>query len=87
MKQHRSVLYWPIKVLKNILGTLVILAGIVMLFLPGQGLLAILIGIMLLDFPGKHQLERKLICKPKILTSINRLRKRFGKVALVVDVP
>jgi len=52
---------------------------------PGQGLLTILLGIMLLDFPGKRTLERKLLSRPEIVKTINKLRLRFDKPALELD--
>ena len=71
--------------IKNLLGILFILIGILLLMMPGQGMLTILIGILLLDFPGKFRLERSLIERPAILKSINWLRKRKGKQLIVVD--
>ena len=72
---------------KNILGVLLILIGIIMSLpgVPGQGLLTILLGVMLVDFPGKHRLEQKLLHRPAIKNSINRLRARFGKAPLELD--
>src|SRR5262245_38829534 len=49
----RGWLDWVWHLGKNVLGGVFVLAGIVMLFTPGQGLLTILIGLLLLDFPGK----------------------------------
>ena len=37
--------------IKNLVGVLFVLMGILMLVLPGQGILTLLIGIRLLDFP------------------------------------
>ncbi len=72
---------------KNILGGFLIVLGIIMSLpgVPGQGLLTILLGIMLLDFPGKDRLEQKLLHRPAIKNSINKLRARFGKPPLVLD--
>ncbi len=58
------------------MATLLILAGILMLILPGQGILTILIGIGLSDFPKKYQLERWFAKKPTLLNSMNWLRKK-----------
>jgi hypothetical protein len=71
---------------KNALGVVLILIGVVTSVpgVPGQGVLTILIGLMLLDIPGKRRLERKIVGRPKILRTINRLRKRFGKEPLVL---
>jgi uncharacterized membrane protein YbaN (DUF454 family) len=72
---------------KNILGILLVALGIVLSLpgVPGQGLLTVLLGIMLMDFPGKHRLEQKLLSRPAIVNTINRLRKRFGKRPLELD--
>jgi hypothetical protein len=72
---------------KNVLGIRLVAVGIVLSIpgVPGQGLLTILLGIMLLDFPGKHRLEQKLLSRPGIVNTINRLRKRFGKPPLELN--
>ena len=81
---RHPVLRWTGLVLKNLLGVLVLAAGIAMIFLPGQGLLTILIGIMMLDFPGKRTLELKLIRLPGVLRAINHLRHRAGHGPLLL---
>lgn len=63
-------------VLKNALGVALLLGGVLMLFLPGQGLLTIFLGIMLMDFPGKYRLERYLISRGPVLKSINWIRRK-----------
>ena len=70
---------------KNILGYILILAGIIMLVLPGQGILTILAGITLVDFPGKHRLEGWIVSRKVVLQSINWLRRRQGHPPLVTD--
>ena len=72
---------------KNIGGVLLVALGIVLSLpgVPGQGLLTVLLGIMLLDFPGRHRLEQKLLSKPSIVNTINRLRKRFEKPPLELN--
>ncbi|MFT7680527.1 MAG: hypothetical protein ACI8QC_004533 [Planctomycetota bacterium] len=67
-----------IRVLRNLLGALVVLAGVAMLILPGQGLLTILAGMVLMEFPGKRRLERALVARPGVLAAINWLRARAG---------
>jgi uncharacterized membrane protein SpoIIM required for sporulation len=68
---------------KNALGYVLIIVGIAMLVLPGQGILAILAGIALVDFPGKQRLERWIVSRPAVLRSINLLRRRMGRPPLV----
>lgn len=60
--------------LRNIFGIVLLLAGIAMLFLPGQGILTMLLGISLLDFPGKHRLIEKLIQQPSVQRGMNWIR-------------
>jgi hypothetical protein len=72
---------------KNVLGVLLVALGVVMSIpgVPGQGILTILLGIMLLDFPGKRRLEYKLVSRPQVLKTINKLRHRFDKPELVLE--
>lgn len=72
---------------KNVLGGVVILLGMVMALpgIPGQGLLLMIVGVTILDFPGKRRLERRLIARPRILRSINKLRARFGHPPLEME--
>jgi hypothetical protein len=65
--------------LKNGIGYIFLLAGIAMLVLPGQGILTMLIGVSLIDFPGKRKFEKKLMCLPGVLKTINALRRKYGK--------
>ena len=71
-------------ILKNMLGVILVGAGVVMLFIPGQGLLTIIIGMGLLDFPGKYSAERWFVSCGPVLHSINRIRKRAGKPPLAL---
>ncbi|HUG92742.1 MAG TPA: PGPGW domain-containing protein [Planctomycetaceae bacterium] len=69
-------------VVKNAIGAVLVLGGIAMLVLPGQGVLSILIGLSLLNFPGKRRLEIWLIRRPSVMRGINWLRRRKGKPPL-----
>ena len=69
---------------KNLLGLVLVAAGFIMLFIPGQGLLTIGIGIVLLDFPGKYTAERWVVRRAPIRRSINRIRKRAFKPPLAL---
>ena len=66
---------------KNLLGLALVALGLLLSLpgVPGQGVLTILIGIILLDFPGKRAYERRLVVRPAVLGTINRLRARFGR--------
>jgi len=82
---HHPITRGFLLLLKNIVGVIFVLAGIIMLVLPGQGLLTIVIGIILLDFPGKFKLERRIISYQPILKSINWFRLRSKRNPLIVD--
>jgi len=62
--------------MKNILGAIFIISGIIMLFMPGQGIITIIIGIILVDFPGKYKIERWIINHTAMLKYINKLRAK-----------
>lgn len=78
---------WLLLPAKNVLGAILILAGVVMLFVPGQGLLTILVGLVLTDFPGKFTMERWLVRRPQVRRSIDWLRRRAGEPPLQLDDP
>lgn len=83
---QRGGLYrWSLRIGKNLLGLLFLLAGLLMLVLPGQGLLTILIGLLMLEFPGKRALELRLVRRPAILGFLNRMRERRGRPPLQVE--
>ena len=84
MQHHHPVLRVVGHIVKNVLGTVFLFAGFLMLFLPGQGVLTMLIGISMLDFPGKRKIEAKLIGQPTVLSVINSLGERRGKPPLVL---
>jgi hypothetical protein len=76
---------WGAVVAKNVAGLLLVIAGIVMLIGPGQGILTILIGLILMDIPGKRPIEARLIKRPVILAAVNNFRAKYNKPPLVMD--
>lgn len=76
------VLRYPYWVLKNVFGVIFIIAGIAMLFLPGQGILTIVLGMALINFPGKRKVIRRTLGHERVLSTINRLRARARKEPL-----
>jgi len=69
---------------KNLAGAVFIIAGIAMLFIPGQGILTILIGVILMNFPGKRSLEIRVIGQPGILRAVNWMRRRSKRPPLTL---
>ena len=71
---------WFISLLiKNVLGYSLIIGGIFMLVLPGQGIFTIMVGLMLSNYPGKYEIERRLIAIPSVLKGINWLREKSNQ--------
>jgi hypothetical protein len=69
---------------KNFFGVLLLLSGILMLVLPGQGILTIITGLVFMDYPGKYKFERKLLRQKGVIKSINWIRSRLSKPSLKV---
>lgn len=82
---RQRALYWAWRLLKNLLGGVLLVAGFVMLFTPGQGILTIMAGLWLVDLPGKRRWERYLIGRPQVLTSINWIRQKSGQPPLSLN--
>lgn len=78
-------LRWAMFIGKNVIGFLLIIAGIIMIFTPGPGVPTILLGLIMMDIPGKRPLEAKLINRPMVLSAINDLRARYKKPPLMMD--
>ena len=67
IKSSNPYLWLLIVIFKNLIGYSLIIGGIMMLVLPGQGLFTIMIGLMLSNYPGKYALEKRFISTPAIL--------------------
>jgi archaellum biogenesis protein FlaJ (TadC family) len=82
-RRHPAV-WLVLTVLKNILGVALVAAGLAMLVLPGQGLLTMLIGVTLVNFPGKYALERRIVSRPSVAKTLNRIRESAGRARLEI---
>lgn len=82
--ERHPVLRWDILILRNLFGFVVFFAGVLMLFLPGQGLITMLAGLILMNYPGKYCIERWIISRPLLLKAVNALRDRRGVAPLHV---
>ena len=82
-KTRKHPALWALlSLLKNLVGLVLILAGIIMLVLPGQGTVTILIGLAISNFPGKYKLERRIACQPAVGETLNKIRKLTGSPPL-----
>ena len=59
-QEQKPILRFVVIFGKNLIGLSLIIGGLLMLVLPGQGLLTIVTGLLLVNYPGKYKLEQKL---------------------------
>jgi hypothetical protein len=85
--ERHPVLFWTARILKNLLGWILVTVGLVLSIpgIPGQGLLTLLMGITLLDLPGKRRLEQLVLAQPSVRRALSGLRARFGRPPFVLD--
>ena len=72
-------------ILKNLIGLLLLICGLLMLFLPGQGVLTIIAGLVMTDYPGKYKLERRIVSNKTVLEKLNWLRTKANQPKLRID--
>jgi hypothetical protein len=65
-------------VVKNLVGIVLIVLGLAMLVLPGQGLITLIVGIILTDIPGERQAFLFVLRRTPVLKGMNWLRERKG---------
>lgn len=85
MKDHHPALRTIGLIVKNIAGSIFLIAGFLMLFLPGQGLLTMLIGISFMDFPNKRKLEARIVGQSAFLKAVNAMRQKFNKLPFTLS--
>ncbi len=82
---HSYALLLMLPVVKNALGGMLVLTGVALLVLPGQGLFTIMLGLALMNFPGKFKLQRWLISRGPVLRMVNGLRRKKGQPELFLE--
>ena len=83
-RRRHPLLRLLLRGLKNVAGGGLVLLGLAMLVLPGQGILTILIGLTFLDFPGKRRLEIWIVKRPSIRRRLDRVREKAGRPRLIL---
>jgi hypothetical protein len=68
-----------INIVKIMVGLFLLICGLVMLILPGQGLLTMLMGLSLMPFPGKKKLEQTIVAHKSVRYSLNWIRMKAKK--------
>lgn len=83
-EHYAPLLQWVLIILKNLIGVVFIVAGIAMLFLPGQGILTIIAGLFFVNFPYKYRVEKWIITRSKVLKTVNWIRKKAKRDPLQI---
>jgi hypothetical protein len=71
--QSRSL---PLAIVRNLVGAVLAILGVLMLLLPGQGILTLIVGLGLLDLPGKRALMLRLAKRPGVMRVLNYVRQK-----------
>ena len=74
-----------VSIAKIIVGLFLLVCGVLMLVLPGQGIITILIGLSLIPFPGKNKIEQYLISRKSVRSSLNWIRLKAKKEPFIFD--
>ena len=74
--------YFSLGLARNLVGLVLLFGGVLMLFIPGQGILTMVMGLILIDYPGKYSVEKKIIGYPAVFKGLNWLRVRAQKPPL-----
>ena len=86
-REKKPILRFVVMFGKNLIGLSLIIGGLLMLVLPGQGLLTIVTGLLLVNYPGKYKLEQKLSSMPSIFRALNWIRLKAKKPPLKRKAP
>ncbi len=65
--------------IKNVLGALLLVLGLLMLPGPGPSFIIIAFGLSMMNFPGKYRLKRRVAGHPWILRDLNAIRRKHGQ--------
>jgi len=84
-RRHHPALRVLLFLIRNVIGIVLLLAGIAMLVLPGQGILTILLALIVMEFPGKWWLEHRLVGQPAVMRLLNWIRRKGHREPL--DAP
>lgn len=82
-QRHHPVVRLVLLTMKNVFGLVLVVVGVLMLVLPGQGILTIIAGLAMLDIPGRHRFIQRLASSEAVLGGLNWLRRKTGREAFV----
>jgi len=73
-----------VRLLRNILGVLISVIGLLMLITPGPGFVMLVAGLILIENKRKTRLLEKLLARPAVYLAVARLRQRFNKPMFIL---
>src|SRR5688572_12350861 len=85
-RKRHPLISGTMHVLKNLLGFVLVVTGLIMLIQPitGQDVLTILVGLSLLDFTGKWNLQLRIVKAAPVRNAINWIRTKYHRPPLQI---
>lgn len=74
-----------VRLVRRILGGVLVALGVAMLVLPGPGIVTIALGIALFDHPKKREILVRLLRREGVRHTLDDLRRRAGKEPFALD--
>jgi hypothetical protein len=75
-----------VRALRLVFGALLLVIGVLLIVLPGQGFLTVALGLVVIDFPRKRAWLERAMVRTRLLGLVNSLRKRFDKEPIATSV-
>lgn len=77
-KHSGNLIDLALRVAKNLFGFLLIICGIILLVIPGQGLVTIVLGAWIIDLPWIIKIKRKFVYSRLVKRALNWIRSKNG---------
>ena len=77
-KHSGNLIDLALRVAKNLFGFLLIICGIILLVIPGQGLVTIVLGAWIIDLPWIIKIKRKFVYSRLVKGALNWIRSKNG---------
>jgi hypothetical protein len=87
---ERAVSHHPhvrmiLSLIRNLFGAALVLFGLVLTVLPGQGIITILAGLTLMDFRAKRRWMRRVLRRRPVRTSVDWMRRKMGSEPFLIE--
>lgn len=77
--QPKSFQRLLLQLARNSLGAILLIAGLLMLIIPGPGLITLVLGLTVSDFSAKHRVIRQFLNRPGVMDSLNWMRRKYRR--------